>query len=126
MTMRRMDQVFAWLLVVGALLHAYGSIDGYPLGSEVLLWSLSGSLAISLAAATNLLRVHRPGDRPLAGLALAGAVGVVAIAFGFGATIGNVVDPRALWHAVCGLALAAFSLRTLALRGSQTVGAMGS
>ena len=44
------DKAFGWLLLVGALLHAYGSITGYPAGSEVQVWALSGTLAAALTA----------------------------------------------------------------------------
>ena len=111
--MNILDRVFGWLLVIGAGLHAYGSITGYRDDPETLLWSLSGSLAALLLASLNLLRVVRPGDRALALLCLAGNIAWIAIALGFGVVIGNVFDPRALIHAVNALVLAAFSVRSI-------------
>jgi uncharacterized membrane protein YgdD (TMEM256/DUF423 family) len=105
--------VLGWLLVLSGLLHAFGSWTGYRNSSETLLWALSGSLAALLVAALNLLRVNRPADRPLALVALAGALAWTGIALGFGAVISNALDPRAVIHAVIAVALAGMSLRTV-------------
>ena len=115
--MNTADRVFGWLLVIGAALHAYGSIIGYQSDPETLLWSLSGSLAALLLASLNLLRVVRPGDRTLAWLCLAGNLAWIAIALGFGVVIGNVFDPRALIHAINALVLAGFSVRSARVPG---------
>lgn len=109
--MKIADRALSLLLLVGGGLHSYGSVAGYDLGSEILVWSLAGSLAIFLTATLNLLRTFRSGDRVLACLSLAASLGVLAIALGFGHAIGDVADPRALWHALCGIGLACFSLR---------------
>lgn len=111
--MKTADRLLGWLLVLSGLLHAFGSWTGYRDSPEMLLWALSGSLAALLVAAVNLLRVQRPADRPLALVALTGAIAWTGIAVGFGAVIGNVFDPRALIHAVIAAMLAAMSLRTL-------------
>ena len=113
---KAIDGIFSLLLLIGALLHAYGTITGYDAGSEVFVWSMAGCLAAVLVAALNFLRRDRPGDRAVAILALTGSAAWVAIALGFGAAVGNIADPRALWHAVVAAVLAAFSLRTL-MRG---------
>ena len=107
------DRVFGWLLVLGGLLHAYGSWDGYRSTPELLLWAWSGSLAVLLLAALNLLRTGRPADRPLACVCLAGCLAWIAIAVSFGAVIGNVFDPRAVIHTLNAAVLAAMSVRTL-------------
>jgi hypothetical protein len=107
------DRVFGWLLVLGAALHAFGSVTGYGTQPELLVWSLSGTLAALLLAVLNLIRAGRPTDRALALVCLVGSIAWIAVALGFGAAIGNVLDPRALIHAVNAGALAAFSVRTL-------------
>jgi hypothetical protein len=112
------DRLFAALLLVGGVLHAFGSIYGYRLGSEVLVWALSGSLAAILLAVLNLVRAGRPEDRTLAWITFCGCLCWAAVAIAFGAAIGNVADPRVLWHAISALALAAFSLRTAIGRAS--------
>jgi hypothetical protein len=112
--MRTLDLVFGWLLVIGGVLHAIGSWAGYMTAPETLLWALAGSIAALLVAALNLLRVGRPDDRPLALVSLAGAIAWMAVALGFGAVIGNVLDPRALIHVLNALVLAGMSLRTVA------------
>lgn len=111
--MTTVDRVFGWLLVLGGVLHAYGSWKGYRTTPELLLWAWSGSLAALLLAALNLLRVGRPGDRALAWVCLAGCLAWIAVAMGFGAVIGNPLDPRAVIHAVNAGVLAAMSVRSL-------------
>ena len=117
--MNALDRVFGWSLVVGGLLHAGGSLAGYRNSPETLLWALSGSLAALLLAALNLLRVARSDDRGLAWICLGGSLAWVAVALGFGTVIGNVLDPRALIHAINALVLAAMSVRTLIGRGTS-------
>jgi hypothetical protein len=110
---RVVDTIFGILLLIGAILHGYGTFIGYPAGSEVFVWSLAGSLAAGLIAVLNLLRSRRPADRPLAWICLVSSLCWVGVALAFGSAIGNVVDPRVLWHAVAALVLGGFSLRTL-------------
>ena len=110
---RMIDKAFGWLLLVGALLHAYGSVTGYPAGSETQVWALSGTLAAALTAGLNLLRAGRRGDPALAWLAAAASLCWACVALGFGAAIGAVLDPRVLWHVVASLALLGFSLRSI-------------
>ena len=62
-TVKVLDRVLGWLLVVGGLLHALGSWTAYRNAPPELLWALSGSLAALLLAALNLLRAGRPQDR---------------------------------------------------------------
>ena len=107
-----LDRVFGALLLIGSALHSYGSISSYKLGTPELIWALSGSLAGGLTAAINLVRSGRPEDMALAWLAAIASTAWFAVAMGYGAAIGNIFDPRVLWHATCGLVLALFSLRT--------------
>jgi hypothetical protein len=100
------------LLLVGAAFHVYGSISTYPVGSEALVWALSGSLASALLAILNLVRAGRPDDKTLAWITFASCLCWAGIAVAFGSAIGNIADPRALWHAISALGLAAFSFRT--------------
>lgn len=109
--MRPVDRGLSWLLLIGAVLHRYGSFTGYADQPETLTWSLSGVLAAALTAALNLLRADRPDDRPLALIAFAASVAWVTVAFGFGAAIGSLADIRVLWHALTALGLAMFSAR---------------
>lgn len=113
---KAIDGIFAILLLVGALLHGYGTITSYPAGSEVFVWSLAGSLAAGLIAILNLLRRERPGDWALAVICLVASLAWAAVALAFGGAIGNVVDLRVLWHVIAALALAMFSLRSLMAR----------
>jgi hypothetical protein len=113
---KSIDRLFGVLLLIGACLHAVGALRAYPLGSDVLVWSLSGTLAAGLLAVLNLVRAGRPDDHTLAAITLVGSLAWVGIAIAFGAAIGSIVDPRVLWHAVTALVLAGFSLRSLLSR----------
>ena len=107
--MKYLDRAFGWLLVIGAALHAYGSLTFYGPQTVTLVWALAGSLAAFLLAAINLMRVNRPTDRTLGYVSFAGSLCWFGIALAFGIAIQDVVDPRVLYHAVVALALAAFS-----------------
>ncbi|PSJ63695.1 hypothetical protein [Pseudaminobacter soli (ex Li et al. 2025)] len=111
--MRTIDTIFGVLLLIGAILHGYGTFVGYAVGSEVFVWSLAGSLAAGLIAVLNILRSRRPDDQALAWICLVSSLCWVGVALAFGSAIGNVRDPRVLWHAIAALVLAGFSLRTL-------------
>ena len=111
--MKIVDLIFGWLLVVGSLLHAVGSFAAYKnMPAKLLLWSLSGTLAGLLLASLNLLRAVRPGDSALAWVSFSGCLGWIVMALSFGKVSGNVLDIRALTHAINAAVLAAMSLRT--------------
>ena len=110
--MKTLDRVLGWLLVLGAMLHSIGSVVALRQKPDMLVWALSGSLAALLVAALNLMRVNRPADRTLAWVSAGGSIAWTLVAIGFGASIGNVLDPRAMYHTIAGIALAAFSVRT--------------
>ena len=110
--LKTVDRAFGVLLLVGAVLHAYGSMSGYPIGSETQVWALSGSLAAALIAVLNLVRAGRSEDRTLAWISFSSSLCWLGIAIAFGAAMDNVADPRVLWHAISALALAGFSFRT--------------
>jgi uncharacterized membrane protein (UPF0136 family) len=112
---RKLDRLFGWLLVVGALLHAAGSWKMERDQAALLVWALSGSLAALMVAAVNLLRTGRPADKSLATVSLLGSLGWLMVSLGFGKVIGNELDFRVLWHGACAFVLAVFSLRTLML-----------
>jgi peptidoglycan/LPS O-acetylase OafA/YrhL len=106
------DRIAGWLLLIGALLHGYGSYLAYPSLSSNLIWALSGSVAALLLASINLLRVNRPDDRPLAWIGFAGCLLWIGIVGAFAATLPNPIDPRPLYHLIVTLVLVVFSLRT--------------
>ena len=95
----------AWLLVVGALLHAFGSYRLLDHKSGEFVWSLGSSLAAVLVAAFNLLMLSHPAEGTIALIACLSALAWAAVAYGFGRSIGKFFDPRVLWHMVCGLGL---------------------
>lgn len=110
------DRLFCALLLVGAALHGAGSFAAYPAGSEVLVWSLAASLAAALLAMLNFMRTARRDDWTLALVCAAGCICWLAVSMDFGTAIGHYGDLRVLWHAVCALALAVFSVRTMLTR----------
>ena len=111
-TLNTIDRIAGWLLLIGEILHGYGSYLAYPSLSSTLVWALSGSVAALLLAGINLLRVNRPNDRPLAWICLAGCLLWIGIVCAFAATLPNPIDPRPLYHLIVTLVLAVFSLRT--------------
>ena len=111
--MKSIDKLFCALLLVGAALHGAGSFAAYPAGSQVLVWSLAASFAAALLGVLNFMRSARRDDWTLALVCAAGCMCWLAVSIGFGAAIGDYFDLRVLWHAVCALALAGLSVRTM-------------
>jgi hypothetical protein len=110
--LRIADLILGWLLLIGGVLHGFGSVATLDFLSPILVWALSGSLAAMLLAALNLMRVNRPADRTLAWVSFAGCIGWIAIAAAFASTLSNPLDPRVLYHLIVTLGLAVLSLRT--------------
>jgi hypothetical protein len=110
--MKIVDRVFGWLLVLGGILHSVGAVAALKATPGALVWPLAGSVAAFLLAALNLMRVNRPGDRTLAWVSAAGSIAWFGVAMGFGASVGNFLDPRGLYHAIVAAVLAGFSIRT--------------
>jgi hypothetical protein len=109
--MKIIDRIFAWILVLGGLLHGAGSFRMYAHEPMTLLWSLCATVLTLLIAAVNLLRVERSGDRPLAWISFAGSLSWMVAAFAAGVLIHNIFDPRPMMHWVTALVLAGFSLK---------------
>lgn len=116
--MKTIDRIFAWILVLGGLLHGFGSFHMYRNEPMTLLWALCATLLTLLIAAVNLLRVERPSDRPLAWICFAGSLSWAVTAFAAGMLLHNILDPRPLTHWVTALVLAGFSLKTALNRGT--------
>jgi membrane protein DedA with SNARE-associated domain len=76
-------------------------------------------LACGLIAVLNLVRATRPEDTTITWMAFVASLCWAAVAVGFGLAIGNVMDPRVMWHLITALALTIFSLQT-AFRHAQT------
>ncbi|MBY3139027.1 hypothetical protein [Rhizobium laguerreae] len=99
------------LLALGALGHLYGTFDGYPVGSEVFVWSLSATAYTFAVVTFNLLA--RSGERGLLAAGMISAAVWAALALGFGSAIGNIFDPRAIMHAVPSIVLAILDAKLL-------------
>jgi hypothetical protein len=109
--MKIIDRIFAGILIIGGLLHGYGSYRMYAHQPMTMLWSLCATLLTLLVASVNLLRVARPSDRPLAWISFAGSLSWAIAAFTAGVLIGNIFDPRPMMHWITALVLAGFSLK---------------
>ena len=107
------DRVFGWLLVLGGIMHAAGTFKAYEIGSSPFVWSLAGSFAAILLATINLMRINRERDVMLARVCLVGCLCWIVIALMFNRSIGNMLDPRGLWHAIVALVLAWFSFQSV-------------
>jgi hypothetical protein len=106
------DVVLGILLLLGAAAHACGSFAVHPTGSEILVWSLSGSALAGLLAILNLVRTARPQDRTLAWICAGGCLLWAFVGIGFGLAIDRLLDPRVVFHVVVGAALVDCSIVT--------------
>jgi len=100
MTLTMLGRALAVILMIGGLLHGYGSFASYEAGSTALVWSLgSAAFAVFLGA----LAFHanrRPAERGFIAILIVGLAAWFVTVLGFGLAIGNVVDPRVLYHLV--------------------------
>jgi hypothetical protein len=110
---KQIDRIFGCLLLVGTVGHTIGTILWTQPMSPLFIWSLGSSLSTALLGALNLVRAGRPGDKTLAAITAIGTACLGIHAFAFGVSIGNVLDPRPLFHIVVSVVLVFFSVRTL-------------
>ena len=111
---RRLDRSAAVLLAVFALGHAVpGTLMTSPLMDSDTMWSFSGSVAAWLIAGLNWLRGSRPGDRPLAAWALAGALTWILLMLWLMEAAQMWGDPRPWLFVAVSAILAAYSARAL-------------
>ena len=111
--LRKVDIVFGVLFLLGALGHTIGTFVLLPSMSGLWVWSLGAAIAAWVLGSLNLLRASRPSDKSVALIAVIGTAAWVFIALAFGRSIGNVADPRALFHAGIGTVLVLFGIATL-------------
>jgi hypothetical protein len=111
MKMNIVRYIMCGLLTLGALGHLYGTFDGYQIGSEVFVWSLSATAFTLAVVAFNILA--RSGDGALLVAAMVSAFAWAVLATMFGAAVDNMLDPRAIAHAVPSLILAALDASLL-------------
>ena len=84
-----------------------------PFMSGMFVWSMGSSIAAALLGALNIVRAGRSDDTTLAAITTVGTVAWVFVALAFGKSIGNLLDPRALGHAITATVLAIFGALTL-------------
>ncbi len=109
----KLDWLFCALMAAATAGHFFGTLTLIEHGTSLFVWSLAGVLAAALLVALNVMRIGRPNDRTLAWVCLVGCFCWVAIAVMFGQSVGNVMDPRALFHGFAALGLAILSWRSL-------------
>jgi hypothetical protein len=107
------DRIFGCLLALAACGHTVGTILWTQSMSGIFIWSLGSSLAAGLLATLNIVRAGRPDDKTLAVITLVGTGCWALVAFGFGVSIHNYLDPRPLGHVVISIILVFFSGITL-------------
>ena len=107
------DRIFGGLLVLAAGGHTVGTILWTKPMSGIFIWSLGSSLAAGLLATLNTVRAGRPNDKTLAAITAIGTACWALVAFGFGKSIGNVLDPRPLGHVIISIVLVIFSTATV-------------
>ncbi len=97
-------RVLAVLLLVGALLHAWGSLAAFETKTPGRAWSLGAAGFAILLSALGWIVGGRE-DSVLSWLVALGCVGWVMTVGAFGRAISNLADPRVLYHLVVGSAL---------------------
>lgn len=107
------DRIFGCLLALAACGHTVGTILWTQPMSGIFIWSLGSSLAAGLLATLNIVRAGRPDDKTLAVITLVGTACWALVAFGFGMSIHNALDPRPLGHVIISIVLVIFSGVTL-------------
>jgi hypothetical protein len=107
------DRIFGCLLALAACGHTVGTMLWTQPMSGIFIWSLGSSLAAGLIATLNIVRTGRPDDKTFAVITLVGTACWALVAFGFGVSIHNVLDPRPLGHVVISIILVFFSGITL-------------
>jgi hypothetical protein len=117
--LRLVDRVFGVLLVLAACGHTVGTILWTQPMSGIFIWSLGSSLAALVLATLNIVRAGRPNDKTLAIITLIGTACWGLVAFAFGKSIGNVLDPRPLGHVIISIFLVIFSGVTLWRKPSE-------
>ena len=111
---RKFDRSAAVLLAIFAFGHAVpGTLMTSPLLDSATLWSFSGSVAAWLIAALNWMRASRPGDRPLAAWALAGALTWIGLMLWLMEAAQMWGDPRPWLFIAVSAILAFYSVRAL-------------
>lgn len=109
-TLRVVDRVCLFGLAFGTLGHSAGTFVLVERGTQLFVWSLAGSLACFATTAINAMRQKRgAADGEVAALSLVLSAAWTGVAVMFGASIGNVLDPRAAIHAASAVGLAACS-----------------
>lgn len=107
MKLTMIGRILAIILLIGGLLHGYGSLLAYEAGSTARVWSLGSAAFAIFLGALCLHANRRPTDRGLIGLLIVGLAAWLMTVVGFGLSIGNVGDPRVLYHLVVTAALIA-------------------
>lgn len=105
MKLTMIGRILAIILVIGGLLHGYGSLVAYEAGSTARVWSLGSAAFAIFLGALSFHANRRPADRGLIGLVVGGLAAWLVTVVGFGLSIGNVGDPRVLYHLVVTAAL---------------------
>jgi hypothetical protein len=115
--LKKVDRIFGWLMVLGSCGHTLGTFKAYPFMSAIFVWSLGTSLAGFLLGTLNIVRAGRPQDKTMAAIVAVGLIGWILVAWGFGKTIDNLLDPRVVGNAAIAAFLLIFSLMTLRHEG---------
>ena len=111
--LKQIDRIFGWLLVLGSCGHTAGTLMWTQPMSGIFIWSLGSALAAALLGVLNIVRAGRPDDKTLAVITVIGTTCWALIAFAFGKSIGNLLDPRVVTHMLTAIVLVVFSALTL-------------
>ena len=93
------------VLAFGGIGHLAGTLMSYPPGTEIFVWSLTAVFCVFAVVFLQALRLTRKNDRWIGGGATVATAAWMLLALGFGAAIGDILDPRGLVHAGASAAL---------------------
>jgi hypothetical protein len=114
--MKTVNIALGSLMILGSCGHTVGTFLGYPIMSQIFVWSLGTSLAGALLGALNILRAGRLHDTALAAITAVGTAGFALLALAFGKSIANPADPRAMGNFGIAAVLVIFNLVALGRR----------
>ena len=109
----KIDRIFGVFLLIGAAGHIMGTLLLLPAMSEIWVWSLGAAIAAALLGVLNIVRAGRANDKTIAVITTIGTAIWALLALTFGASIHNLLDPRALFHFVVSAVLVVFGFLTI-------------
>ena len=68
--MKKLDSIFAWILLMLGCIHCAAAFVAYKSVTLEAVWFITGGLAMIFGALLNMVRIARPGDRLPTGIGM--------------------------------------------------------